>query len=105
MIKQTFIIFALVIATALLASHVVAAEQQEQIYGSQLMTQQEREDYRAQLRAAKTAEERERIRKAHHEQMKERARAHGITLPDEPPVHGKGMGPGAGTGSGGGRGR
>jgi len=83
---------------------------QEQIYGSQLMTQQERMEHSNKMRAAKTAEEREKIRKEHHALMKERAKEKGITLPDEPPVGGMGagggMGPGGGMmGPGGGRGR
>jgi hypothetical protein len=88
-------------------------QQQEQIYGSQLMTQQERNEYRAKMRTSKTAEERERIRKEHHEAMKVRARERNMTLPDEPavgggmgPGGGGGMGPGGGSmGPGGGRGR
>lgn len=73
------------------------------IYGSQMMTRAERNEYRARMRAAKTAEERERIRTEHHEQMKQRAQARGITLPDQPPA---GRGPGASSGAGGGgRGR
>jgi hypothetical protein len=83
------------------------------IYGSQMMTRQERNAYRQKMQAAKTLEERERIRTEHHEQMKQRAQARGITLPDEPPAGrgpasaGGGMGPGGGMGggSGGGRGR
>jgi hypothetical protein len=69
-----------------------------QIYGSQLMTQEERNAYRTQMRNAKTAQEREQIRKQHHEQMKVRAKEKGVTLPDEPPARGKGrgMGPGGG---------
>ena len=77
---------------------------QEKIYGSQLMTNQERNEYRAQLRAAKTYQERERIRLEHHKLMQERAKERGITLPDEPPVKGgniKGQG-GWGGGMGGG---
>jgi flagellar biosynthesis/type III secretory pathway protein FliH len=70
--------------------------QDRQIYGSQLMTQQERSEYRARMRAAKTQEEREQIRKEHHEQMKARAKEKGVTLPDEPPARGRGMGPGGG---------
>jgi hypothetical protein len=75
---------------------------QEQIYGSQLMTPQEREEYRARMRTAKTSEERERIRNEHHERMKERAREQGVTLADEPPERGmgRGMGPGGGMGTG-----
>lgn len=83
-------------------------QDQERIYGSQLMTPQERDEYRARLQAAKTAEERDRIRKEHHELMKKRAQERGVTLPDEPrdwndrgPGHGmgQGMGPGGGGGN------
>lgn len=68
------------------------------VYGSQLMTQQERIDFRAKMRAAKTDAERDQLRREHHDQMKARAAAKGITLPDEPPARGagKGMGPGMG---------
>lgn len=67
-------------------------QKQEQVYGSQMMTRQERAEYRARMRAAKTAGEREQIRKEHHERMKERAKERGMTLPDEPPARGGGMG-------------
>jgi len=77
---------------------------QERIYGSQLMTRQERVEFHAKMRAAKTAEEREQIRMQHHEQMKERAKAKGINLPGEPPAMGGHMGPGGGMGTGGGMG-
>ncbi|MFH2140237.1 MAG: hypothetical protein ABII63_05530 [Pseudomonadota bacterium] len=80
-------------------------QDQERIYGSQLMTQKERNAYRAKMRAAKTAEERERIRNEHHEQMKIRAKERGVTLPDMPPAAGGGMmGPGGGMRQGGGMG-
>ncbi len=69
-----------------------------QIYGSQLMNQQERQRYRAEMRNAKTAEEQEQIRARHHAEMQERARKQGITLPDEPPAD---RGPGMGRGMGG----
>jgi len=77
------------------------------------MTQQEQTEYRAKMRATKTADEREQIRKEHHLQMQERAKDRGVTLPDEPPGRGGGMGPsrggmgpgGGGMGPGGGRGR
>jgi hypothetical protein len=71
-----------------------------QIYGSQMMTPQERSEHLAKLRAAKSAEEREQIRQAHHEQMKARAKARGVTLPDEPPAKGMGAGKGMGMGPG-----
>ncbi len=75
---------------------------EEQIYGSQLMTPEERAEYRDRMRAAATAEERESIRNEHHEQMKARAEEQGLTLPDEPPERGmgRGMGPGGGMGPG-----
>lgn len=83
--------------------------EQERIYGSQLMTRKERAEYRERIRAAKTEEERERIRNEHHEQMQARAKERGVKLPDKPPAtrghkgRGNGMGPGGG-GMGGGMG-
>ena len=79
----------------------------QDIYGSQLMTVQERNEYRNKMRSAKTAQERERIRAEHHEQMQVRAKDRGVTLPDQPPAgRGPGMGPGGGgMGPGGGGGR
>ena len=83
--------------------------QEKVIYGYQLMTQQEREQYQAQMRNAKTAEERERLRKEHHEKMQARAQERGVMLPDMPPQRGMGMnqgqGMGPGSGMGGGRNR
>ena len=70
------------------------------VYGSQLMTAEERVAYRAAMQAAKTPEERERVRAAHHEQMKIRAKERGVTLPDTPPAKRGGMGRGAGAGTG-----
>jgi hypothetical protein len=69
-------------------------EKQEWIYGSQLMSAEERAAHREKMRAAKTAEERDQICNGHHEQMKERAKAKGVTLPDVRP--GRGCGPGMG---------
>jgi hypothetical protein len=77
---------------------------QDRIYGSQMMTNDERNAYRAQMRSAKTAEEREQVRAAHHEQMKARVKERGMTMPDEPPARGSGMGPGGGMGPGNGMG-
>jgi hypothetical protein len=70
------------------------------------MTKQERAEHREKLRAAKTEVQREQIRKEHHKRMLVRAKARGISLPDEPPGmghQGRGMGPGGG--GMGGRGR
>ncbi len=71
------------------------------VFGSQLMTQQERGDYRAKMLNAKTPEEREAVRAEHHKAMVERAKERGVTLPESPPPRG-GMGRGAGMGQGGG---
>ncbi|MDD3813466.1 MAG: hypothetical protein PHZ02_02380 [Desulfocapsaceae bacterium] len=79
-------------------------QDRDQIYGSQLMTQQERTEFRAKMRSAKTAMEREQIRNEHHLRMQERAREQGVTLPQEPPVRGGMMGTGSGMGTGGGMG-
>lgn len=97
--------------TAAPAKKPAQVQKREQIYGSQLMTPQERKEHRAKLRAAKTEQEREQIRIDHHKLMQERAKERGVTLPDAPPMRGKGMGPGsgkcggpgAGMGPGGGR--
>ena len=95
------------IALGLMASSVsVAAE--APIYGSQLMTRQERIEHRNKLRAAKSVEEREQVRLQHHEQMQLRAKEKGVTLPDAPPAMGGGQGRGmvgmGGMGPGPGRG-
>jgi len=67
----------------------------ERIYGSELMTMQERNEYQRRMHAAKTEQEREQIRLEHHEKMQERAKAQGKTLPEMPPPdRGPGMGPG-----------
>jgi hypothetical protein len=105
--KHTLIMSALGMAIALSSGFGYAADpapppaktqtqKQDVIYGSQLMTNQERIEFRAKLRNAKTAEEREQIRLEHHKVMQERAKAQGETLPDMPPAMGGGMGPGGG---------
>jgi uncharacterized protein YdbL (DUF1318 family) len=99
MMKRTLMMSALATALSLSTGFALAADQapaqektQKQVYGSQLMTQQERTEHHAKMRAAKTTEEREQIRKEHHARMQERAKEQGLTLPDEPPVKGAGMG-------------
>jgi activator of 2-hydroxyglutaryl-CoA dehydratase len=84
----------------------LAADNGETVFGSQLMTQQERNEHRLKMQSAKTAEERETVRSQHHQQMLERARQQGVTLPETPPDRGtgRGMGPGGGQGMGGGAG-
>jgi len=82
------------------AQEMTGTQTQERVYGSQLMTIDERNEFQARIRAAKTAEERELLRTEHHQRMQERATARGMTLPDEPPTRGGGMGMGPGGGGG-----
>ena len=87
---------AVLLALGLMAPLSASAQQggETPIYGSELMTQQERLEYRERLRNADGVEERDRIRSEHHERMLERARERGVTLPAEPPRGGAGMGRG-----------
>lgn len=103
MIRRMLIVSTVSAILSLSAGPVFADNMQEPIYGTQLMTQQERNEYLTRIRAAKTLEEQEQIRMEHHELMKERAKAQGVTLPEEPPARGGGVGAGGGgMGSGGG---
>lgn len=106
MTKNTVKVVLAAIALGLMTSGAIAADQP--IYGSQLMTNQERMEHRTKMNAAKTAQEREQVRLEHHEQMQLRAKERGVTLPDTPPAQGggmrQGMGAGGGMGSGGGMG-
>lgn len=109
MTKNTVKIMLSALALGLMTSGAIATD--EPIYGSQLMTTQERMEHRTKMQAAKTAQEREKVRLEQHEQMQLRAKERGITLPDTPPAQGagmrQGMGPGSGRGGmgpGGGRG-
>ncbi|SOD50858.1 hypothetical protein SAMN06296416_101343 [Pseudoxanthomonas wuyuanensis] len=77
---------------------------QDQVYGYQLMTPEERAAHRNQLRSLKTQQERDAFRMQHHQQMQQRAAERGVKLPDVPLGQaggmgmGRGMGPGAGAG-------
>lgn len=105
MLKRTLTLSALTGALALsiglaLAAEPVATPAKEQVYGSQLMTPQERAAHRAKLRAAKTPEEKAKVRAEQHELMKERAKQRGVDIPETPPAAGGGMGMGQGGGMG-----
>ena len=78
---------------------------QDRIYGSELMTQQERNEYQNQMRQLNTEQERTKFRAQHHEQMKQRAKAQGKTLPDDVPAKHGGQGQGQGMGQGQGQGQ
>lgn len=88
------------IALAVMSTGTALAQNPAPIYGSQLMTQQERIEYRTQMRAMKTQEERNAFRLEHHRKMQERAKEKGLTLPDTPPAAGAGAGMGRGGGGG-----
>lgn len=106
MFKSMLKITLFTITTSLMTTMAWAAD--DTIYGSQLMTQQERLEYRQKHMNAKTMEERERIRKEHHALMQKRAKERNVELPDEPPSRGMGesmnrenqMHPGTGMGGG-----
>lgn len=49
-----------------------------------MMSSKERDEHRAQMRAAKTPEECAALRDKHHEQMVARAKERGITMPAQP---------------------
>lgn len=72
-------------------------QDRQTIYGSQLMTDQERTEYRNRMRELRTAEERERFRAEHHDLMQARARERGLQLPPEPPRAQARPGPGGGS--------
>lgn len=114
MVLRTLTVSALACSLMLGGSIALAADKvqaqdrtqdQEQIYGSQLMTEQERLEHRNIMRSLKTQEEREAYRMEHHKRMQVRAKEKGVTLPDEPLPQGRMMkGPGAGGGAGAGGG-
>ena len=79
--KRILMASTLAAALMLFSVFVFAADRGDQTYGSQLMTQQERTEYRAKMRAAKTDQQQQKIRNEQHEQMKGRAKAQGATLP------------------------
>ena len=94
--RSTQVILTLVMSTAVMAfSGDVQAQDKSSslmpIYGSQLMSDPERSAYQTKMRSLKTEQAREAFRLEHHEEMKIRAAARGITLPNEPLVKGLGI--------------
>lgn len=81
------------------ATPAVPAEK-ETIFGSQLMTAEERTAFRTQMQNATTEEERQKIRLEHRKLMLERAKAKGVTLSDTPMMNSQGIGSGKATGMG-----
>lgn len=79
------------------SSQQMQMQEGDRMYGSELMTPQERAEYQNRMRELRTEQEREAFRLEHHTKMQERAKAKGMTLPDAPPAdRGPGMGPGGG---------
>ena len=87
--RITFLLFALVGIMSLSTGFAVAddnmkstgsndssmqMQSQDQVYGSQLMTEEERTEYRSKLRSAQTAKEREDSRIEHQQKIQDRAR-------------------------------
>jgi hypothetical protein len=75
-------------------------EHREQIYGSQLMTEQERKEHQERMRSLTSQEERDAYRAQHREEMQRRAREQGVDLPEEIPGKGKAKGKAKGAGKG-----
>lgn len=69
----------------------------QDVYGYELMTPEERAEFHSKMQSAKTSEERERLRIEHNAAMQARAKQRGITLPDDP---GMNQTPDSGAGSG-----
>lgn len=59
--------------------------QDQEIYGGELMTEQERNRYRERLQNAKSEGEQKQIRAEHQKMIQERARQRGVELPPPPP--------------------
>ena len=117
--KLTITKLSVLLCAMLFAGWVMAADQDQErdrdrlqdqdVYGWQLMTPKERQEYRDQIRNLKTEQEREAYRNEHHKRMQERAKEQGVTLPETPmmrqhsPGSGGNMSPGGGMGPGGNR--
>lgn len=75
---RAVLIGALALPGAALAQY--EAPRRELIYGAELMSRAEREDYRTALQKAKGEDDAARIRERHREQMQKRAKARGDKL-------------------------
>lgn len=91
--------------TALAQQPGAPVEKRELIYCADLMTHEEREAYRARMQAARTLEEKDKIRADHQASMQARAAGQGRAGACEPQGQGPGLGQGAGQGLGAGQGR
>jgi hypothetical protein len=71
------------------AQQQIDATTKKTAYGSELLTSEENSQYRAKLRAANTAEERDKVRNEYQALMQERAKERGVTLIDRPARKGR----------------
>ena len=101
-IKSLLFIFTL---SMILPTTSVFAE--DQVYGWQMMSERERNEYHTKMQSMNTEAEKNRYRLEHHKLMEQRAAKQGKTLSDMPQknmdVSGSGGGMGSGGGGGGGR--
>jgi Spy/CpxP family protein refolding chaperone len=67
-----------------------AAKATPRMYGHELMTAEERQAYADRMRAAKTPEERAKLRNEHRAKMQQRAQEKGVTLADPREPRGRG---------------
>ena len=79
-------------------------EKRELIYCADQMTHEEREAYRAKMQAARTLDEKSKIRANHQTAMQARAAIQGRAGECQPQGHGPGLGRGRGLGLGAGQG-
>lgn len=79
--------------------------QSQRMYGSELLSEQERNAYRTQMNAANSEQERERIRSEHRELVQRRANERGVDATGMAYGPGPGAGPGKGSGGSAGKGR
>lgn len=74
----------------------VQLKSDQDVYGHQVMTPEERSEFRSKMQSAKTSEERERLQIEHNAAMQSRAKQRGISLPDSPSNQGLDSGAGSG---------
>lgn len=82
--KSKIVITAILSGVLLFPVFSVQAGNQEQVYGWQLMTDEERTEHMSTMQGLKTPEEREAYQMQHQARMQQRAQEQDITLPLAP---------------------
>ena len=100
-----YLLFIITLSMTLPATSVFA---EDQVYGWQMMSEQERQEHRTKMQNMNTEEERNRYRLEHRKMMEQRAKEQGKSLSDMPRnrhnmMDRRGSGGGMGPGGGGGR--